>query len=336
MQLPREIAKGYGPRMIALMVISGFAAFDMGAANYSVTGDVTYENFFAREQIREGYLPFQPIVTQTNQFSLVVSNDCWRMRVTASATAGAAYNEAAFDGTTLYFMQGTGLEVEKGYIFDNQHVIYDITAHEMGPVWLMFGSAKFWSQATNTFVQPATILGLFEIQEFYKKPFTLRAHWSLQEDYPQLPVYVAYVDDGMVKTGPESQPYPRKPPFDKGFTNTVFQVLSFTNIAGVKLPLTGQLDTFRPEPRGLRPELLHYTQYRISLKRWSSTPEPVSFRPVLPGPTPITDYRLYETVRSYTYVAADWPSLDQVTNTLSYKEKAAQYKTLRAAGRRSK
>jgi hypothetical protein len=132
----------------------------------------------------------------------------------------------------------------------------------------------------------------------------------------------------VVKTDPEFEPYPRRPPFDKGFTNSVFQVLSFTNINGVELPLTGRLDTFRPEPRGRRPELLHYTQYRISLRSWSDKPEKVRFRPVLPGPTSISDSRVYGKVGSYVYVASDWRSLEQVTNTLSYKEKAALYRKI--------
>lgn len=127
-----------------------------------------------------------------------------------------------------------------------------------------------------------------------------------------LPIAVDYLDEGEVKTDPGFAPYKRQAPFDQGYTNVTFRVLSFTNIAGVEVPLVGQLDTFRPLPHK-EPKLTHSARYRITLASWSKGAGGAQFPPTLPGKTRISDTRLYPSLRrSLVYVRDYWPALEQV------------------------
>lgn len=48
------------------------------------------------------------------------------------------------------------------WIYDNQRVVYDMFAHQMGPIWLMLASSASFQAAKDGLVDPAVMLGLFE------------------------------------------------------------------------------------------------------------------------------------------------------------------------------
>ena len=61
---------------------------------------------------------------------------------------------------------------------------------------------------------------------------------------PRLPQTITFFDDGFDRS--EGVPKKRHPPYDKGFTNAIYTVNTFTNIGGYSLPLTFNLKVFVP------------------------------------------------------------------------------------------
>lgn len=274
------------------------------------------------------------------RFSAIVSNGCWFARITPTVTTAFEYQEAAYDGRNLYHLIRLNLahgraastgNVATAWIYNNQKVIYDIFGHEIGAVWLMLASADSFRGSVNGLVDPAVTLGLFEIEHYHERPFKQQAKWSLQREFPGLPLEVVYLDDGEIKTSPQFTAYKRKPPFDLGFTNVVYRVTSLTNCGGFEVPWSAELDTFRPNPNG-QPQLVHFTRYVIALTRWSNQSRPVEFKPRLPGLTVIRDARVFEAVGNHSHLAADeWPALDKITNAAGFADKAKITQVARAA-----
>jgi hypothetical protein len=294
------------------------------ATQFVAEGSVDYYNFWAVEALKT-HPEFKPVVSNTMRFSVVVSNSCYLMRLEPIKEGAARYHEAGFDGRTLYFLSALnrsgpqngpgvrgGPNVATGWVYGHQRVVYSLFAHEMGPVWLMFASGDYLRSVTNGLIEPPLTVGLFENDDYFPRPFTIPAQWTLQQAFPFLPLRVTCRDDGEAKTGPPFQNAKREPPFDAGFTNIVFRVTGTREYDGVLVPSAAELDTYRPEPRG-KPELLHYTRYRLSLKKWSKGIPPTGFIPKLPGPTTISDTRTAGAGSSRSMLATKWPSEEEVT-----------------------
>jgi hypothetical protein len=264
---------------------------------------------------------------------MTVSNQCWFVRVTPLAKDAFEYQEAAYDGRTLYHLFRTDLRdipaaqnlpagsysVATATIYQNQRVVYDVFGHHIAPLWLMFASSQYFLSLTNNLAEPALLLGLFEAQDFWKNPFRIPARWKLQAEPPHLPVEVVYWDDGEIKADPPFLPRKRPPPLDKGFTNVVFRVTQTARFAGYNVPGEAEVATYKPSPGGV-PPIRGFLQYRIVVHDWQPTIAATQFKPKLPGRTAISDRRLYSMVDSLTYTATnDWPTLERLTNLPAYK-----------------
>ena len=285
-------------------------------------GSVDYYNFGSAGDPKLQWNGFTPVVSNTMNFSVVVSNSCYLMRIVPTKESAGRYQEAGYDGETLYFLIALnrsgpqnapgvgGGNVANAFIYDHQRVVYSIFAHHMGPVWLMFASGDYFRSVTNGLVDPPLTFGLFENNDYYPRPFRIPAQWTLQQAFPFLPLRVTYQDDGEVKTGPPFQDVKRTPPFDAGFTNIVFRVTGTRKFDDILVPCSAELDTYRPEHRG-KPELLHYTSYRLTLKKWSKGTPPTCFKPKLPGLTVFSDTRASAVGRRNAVRADQWPSEEQ-------------------------
>lgn len=292
------------------------------ATQFVAEGTVDYYNSWAAEDLKT-HPGFTPVVTSTMNFTVIVSNACYLMRLEPTKENAILYHEAGFDGKTLYFLSRmnfsspqnapgvrSGPNVATAWIYDRQRVVYSLFAHEMGPVWLMFASGDYLRGVTNGLVEPPLTLGLFENDDYYARPFMIPAQWALQPAFPFLPLSVTCQDDGESKTAPPFRNARREPPFDAGFTNLVFKVTGTGNFDGVAVPCSGELETYRVDVRG-KPELRPYTRYRVALNRWSMGIPATCFIPKLPGPTSFNDTRHYASRGSHCIVADQWPTEEQ-------------------------
>jgi hypothetical protein len=286
-------------------------------------GSVDFYNYWTAEDVEARRLGIPPVVSNTMNFTVTVSNSCYLMRLVPEKEGAVLYQEAGFDGETLYFVNRlnfssaqnalgvhAGLNVANAWIFNQQRVVHSLFAHEMGPIWLMFASGDYLCSVTNGLIEPPLTLGLFENLDYYPRPFKVPAQWTLQEAFPFLPLRVICQDDGETKTEPPFHNAKREPPFDAGFTNIVFRATGTRKFGDTEVPSSAEVDTYRPELRG-KPELKPYTRYRLTLTKWSKGIPSTSFRPELPGLTSISDTRASAGGRRTSARSDDWPTEDQ-------------------------
>ncbi len=291
------------------------------SAEFLAEGSVTYQNFVAEEQMKLRTTSFPLVVTNSQRFSIVVSNSCYLVRLTPTIGKSICYQEAAFDGHTLYYLTSfippepraergaakTGGNVATAWVYDQQRIVYSSFAHEMGIVWLMLASGDYFRSLTNSLAEPALTIGLFENMEFYPRPFKVPVKWLLQESFPFLPLQVSYFDDGETKTAPPFKNAKRNPPFDLGFTNLVFTVTSTQEFDGISVPSVAEVVTYIPSPFG-RTELVPYTKYRATLNTFARGIPPSVFRPKLPGATVISDARVLRATARGVGPVTRWPT----------------------------
>ncbi|HOX56741.1 MAG TPA: hypothetical protein P5205_10505 [Candidatus Paceibacterota bacterium] len=298
---------------------SGAGRSQAAATQFVAEGSVEYHNSWAAEDVskRPG---FPPVVSRMMNFSVVVSNSCYLLRLEPAKESAVLYHEAGFDGKTLCYLSRMNLSspqnapgvrasrnVATAWIYHHQQVVHSLFAHEMGPVWLMFASGHYLRSVTNGLIEPPLTLGLFENDDYFPRPFTIPAQWTLQPAFPFLPVAVTCRDDGETKTAPPFQNAKRAPPFDAGFTNIIYRVTDTQEFEGVWVPSAAVLETYRVETRG-KPELRPYTRYRLTLKKWLRGIPPTCFRPKLPGPTTISDTRSFGVPRGKSVLTEQWPA----------------------------
>jgi len=292
---------------------------ESATVQFLAEGSVDYYNFLTAEDLKAGRSEFTRVASNTVSFSVAVSNSCYLLRLVPTTEGAIQYQEAGFDGQTLYYVlqmppfRGpkppgvqNELNVANAWIFDQQRVVYSVFAHHMAPVWLMFASGDYLRTVTNGLVEPPVTIGLFENLDYFPRPFKIPAQWSLQQAFPFLPLRVTCQDDGETKTEPPFQNVKRTPPFDAGFTNIVFQVTGTRKFDAAEVPCSGDVDTYGPCPGG-KPKLFHYRRYHLALTKWSSTIPPTTFRPKLPGLTTISDARHARSEHPQTSLAREWP-----------------------------
>ena len=287
---------------------------------FQAEGCVHYYSHWAAEHLKDPGLPYTPTVSNSLNFSLTVSNSCYLLRMIPSKAGAYLYQEAAFDGQTLYFVStlnlaevqgtppaGAKLNVANAWLYGHQRVVHSVFARDMGPVWLMLASGDYFRAVTNGLVEPALTLGLFENADYYPRPFLIPARWELQEAFPYLPLRVVYLDDGETKTEPPFQNAKRDPPLEAGFTNAVFRVTATREFGGVTVPATGEVDTYNLIWVQGKQELRPYTHYLVALTKWSKGTPPTVFKPQLPGLTTINDTRASAAGRASSVLTDKWP-----------------------------
>jgi hypothetical protein len=295
---------------------------ELGSITFAAAGTVEFENLWAKDPdiVRAAKnFGLKSHGSNTMHFTIVVSNSCYLLRLEPTIQGPVVYHEAGFDGQTLYFLSTLNItdlrkdprlggkpNVATAWMYDQQRVVYDLSGHEMGPVWLMLASSHYLRNTANGLIEPPLTLGLFENNDYFPRPFTIPAFWRLQRTCPFLPLEVTCCDDGETKTAPPFHNANREPPFDAGFTNIMFRVTGTREFEGIEVPSSAQLDTYRPALGG-KPELRPYTRYRVSLNKWSMGIPETSFIPKLPGPTTISDKRTSGGAPHTTRMSTEWP-----------------------------
>jgi HEAT repeat protein len=291
-----------------------------GDAVFQVEGFVHCYSHWAAEHVKDPGLPYTPTISNSMNFSLVVSNSCYFLRTTPARDTTYLYQEAAFDGLTVYYVTrlnlanlqetpppGVKLNIATAWMYRHQRFVHSMFARDVEPIWLMFASGDYFRTVTNGLVEPALTLGLFENADYYPRPFLIPAKWELQGTFPFLPLRVTYMDDGETKTAPPFQNAKRDPPFDAGFTNVVFWVSATRKFGDVTVPVRGEVDTYNLTWSEGKQELRPYTHYQVVATNWSIGIPPTVFRPKLPGLTTISDARDVLTERPQTARASEWP-----------------------------
>lgn len=111
-------------------------------------------------------------------------------------------------------------------------------------LWLGFGSYDYFAHRTNSAAHPIWATGLREKNE--NKLGTTAVFWPLETAH--YPASVCYVTDGNVyfevKESNSLQKKQMRPPFDSGFTNLAFNLISTTNLDGEQVPVEFEISRF--------------------------------------------------------------------------------------------
>jgi AraC-like DNA-binding protein len=189
-------------------------------------------------------------------------------------------------------------------------------------LWLAYSSGCYFASRTNNQIEPVYWFGG---QPFFDDRLTLPAEWSLHEQPPHLPSRVVYFNDGLIRgIGQDgmAKTFPNQEPYSGGFTNAIYQVISYAQIGKHTLPAEFSLLLYRPKPDGKsRSEVIATRAFTFRIT--SSHPiEPAEqFIPTIPGVTSVKDRRFLETIGSdYNYVITNrWPAIVEIQGNPRYK-----------------
>jgi hypothetical protein len=175
-------------------------------------------------------------------------------------------------------------------------------------LWLAFVSKCFYaSQQTGGTVAP-----IFSMGEGYRESGgRVRAQWSFDDIEPGFLKYMCDFSDGREyrRTGSKLTFTSMPKPFDKGFTNSVFNVLQWTNVSSLRIPFIFELLRFAPQLGSGNQQKLQtlYTckgtvdSVRISLSVTNFTPD-------IPMKCRVTDYTVSDKgtpFNGYTYLTTN-------------------------------
>jgi hypothetical protein len=257
-------------------------------------------------------------------FSMSVSGCKWLVRLRRDHGTNAAnapdYLEGAFDQSAVYYLCNIKTAVERqrgqgsklnapniayGQAY-NGEVFYHRMAPEITPIWLAYGSACYWNNRVTNLVEPGM---LFDGTGVYYGPPRhprLRAEWTLSNSEPRVPIKVVYFSEGFVQA-PTGGVVRLPPPYDRGFTNAVYQVDSFANLDnGLRMPASSSLKVFEIKQDGKTSgDLRLFVEYHMRLTNAARMTGQMAFQPAIPGVTLLQDAR--HGLLNY-YATNRWPT----------------------------
>jgi hypothetical protein len=187
---------------------------------------------------------------------------------------------------------------------------------ELGVIWLAYLSGDYFQRQKSNYVKPP-----FERDPNSAMHFgpgfssKVQGFWALTDSKPAFPKKVSYLSDGNAVTA-KGEILKRLPPYDKGFTNSYYEVGSFTNVDGLRVPLTSVFKVFRVRQGATNnTELDLLFEYHIQLERASTTVNNMPREQWL-DITFCQDYRLQSTPEMpfvCYYATNRWPSDEEVT-----------------------
>src|SRR5262249_20150140 len=111
----------------------------------------------------------------------------------------------------------------------------------------------------------------------------LKAQWTFSDSRARFPSKVIYRRDGK----PE---YPSA--YQEGFVDAIFEVQSYTNFNGLKIPRSSTLKIFDLKTNAMASDDLKLlVEYRVELTKVAGALQVDSFQPVIPGMMTIQDAR---------------------------------------------
>jgi hypothetical protein len=304
------------------------------AQEYEVEGVVSFDHFVAKRR--------EPEVS----FHVAVRGPKWFIRTTRPDKLLADYEEAAYDGTNLYYVcsiktavgqraatgKKTGVNNAIAWIYKGP-VLHSDVSHIIAPVWFAYASSRYLAALTNSELEPVIMAPLSTGVYDLAVPFKQHAEITLSASLPNLPMRVVFFEDGFLRDEMLRAPRKRKPPYDKGFTNAVYSAVNFTNVGGYSLPTTATLRIYAPKddqfaPNGLgttHHDVMLHSQYQIALTRATPQTSLEEFQPKLLPTSVVTDARFVQQQGLLVPYLSDsnWATVAEITNSKDFKLLAA-------------
>jgi hypothetical protein len=269
------------------------------------------------------------------EFSFIVRSCNWNITLLHNGDTNFDYFKASFDGTNLYkildYQKAIPIEERSAgstiatATEDNSCIPHFIDVHEIPIIWFAYASpCCLETRQDKAHFEPLSNFGI-QLRSF---PFLLTGRYQQQfQDHVNasgFPDAAVWFDDGLLYDE-NGRTMKRWPPFDQGFTNSMFASLSYTNLNGTQVPDHFTFTTFRPkESAKSTNDIFASYEYEGWLTNISFTvPLDQSFVPALPGMTHIVDQRFVNDKISIQHIAynsaTNWLTINQVKQLPQYQ-----------------
>ncbi len=170
-------------------------------------------------------------------------------------------------------------------------------------VWLAYASACFYQRLANGHSPPVFDMG----GGFRESHQMVKSDWRLTKTAPPLLDYMRDFADGFRYSEEDGKLLKQQlpSPFNRGYTNSIYSVILWTNHAGLTLPLQWRVVQYRPNlvTGRLEPITTHGFTTAISMEGYAS-----DFSPHMPKNTRIIDNTLEaqgSPVHTYAYMTTN-------------------------------
>ena len=219
----------------------------------------------------------KPVETINGFFSFLIKDCRWKVRWSQS-NEPFDYQEMGTDGTNVYTLRSAESLVQKlrkeGKKIPNElngeitqgNIPNPGVAHVIPGLWWVFASACYLDADSGPLYTPIYYNELTYAKSLHVLKVYQPAQIVRNAREPRLPRSVIFMDSGVKndwRTPASALWLPmestaRKIPYDKGFTNCVLQVLSYTNLNSLELPSAAEIRIFAPKVDGKKSDDLEW------------------------------------------------------------------------------
>jgi hypothetical protein len=242
-------------------------------------------------------------------FKIYVRDCQWLIHITQQNDS-SKYREIGFDGHTMYYSAMLDEKVvanmnPKPALWTGGLSLEAVPFNGVQPnipvIWLALASSCYLDDAKDHLIPPYSTDAVRG---------SLPALVSRMNDLLKLPQAITFFDDGFSRK--YGVPRQRPPPFDKGFTNAIYTVNTFTNIGGYNLPREFTLEVFLPASSNV----VLFTKYNGIVDNVKSECSLTHFTPEPGGVGFVNDFRFISVGATrktgFYYDTNRWLSMNEV------------------------
>lgn len=273
----------------------------------------------------------------SNHFELTVQGSRWGITTSPIGRPGPLMSDSAvFDGEDIFrvtrFTEQGGIPggdraVTLAYIYPGPVPPMDHSL--IGYVWLAYASKAYFKGVTDSECKPVWELN-DEAVLFAPLTIPCDIQWRQTGRGADVLSFAAFMDDGNIysltkEAALASRPYP--PPFNVGFTNTIFSASTEMIECGVPahFKVIRYVPSFRSNKGRLLSEWLVITGSLTTCESSSPMEEAVIAKPKISAGVEISDFRSMKAaiparVLSYHADGSEWPTPEMPVAVRSYRE----------------
>jgi hypothetical protein len=293
--------------------------------SYEVTGQLQYRQASFNRGVYRG------IETESFQYTATVDGDKWFFHVTTSENPVATFDycDVSYDGDTLYYIRSLQSWVEDQIavgksvgsntamgIVGKMPVPAVSVNHEIGPIWLTYASAQYFSglrpgeMALCPLTRGIGPNSVTKTIDHYKQ----KVQVTPGDSSPAIPSKVIFLESNMSGV------------LGNGLTNATFEILSYTNLGTLKLPMRSivKIFLFYREPGKTNTTLMVGHEYELTTDSVVVPSTRTKFEPRVSGTLHTSDLRFKDDKRQplgvfFYYHKNSWYSESAARKLPEYK-----------------
>ena len=285
---------------------------DLSAQEYRVQGVSTW-NIYRSNVVSQ---------SQTQAFQVSVTSNLWNIKVRSEVLP--FYRESAYDGRFVYYMHvfrepahHIGKQVANSMIFADRRMPHADFSPEMNAIWLAYASSDYFKSRTSDRLEPGISWLTPGIERILQSTNRLnKAKWELSRQKPFLPLSITYLDDGLIYSWSSKVP-PKKMlrPFDNGYTNITYNVVSTTNLNNHLFPTEVIVRRYQPSKTNLN---LHL-EFTVTATNTTFDPGR-EILPRLQGVTGVSEWRFGKNAMTY-FITNRWLQSEDILVSPGFQKK---------------